>query len=187
MTVCVHKRKHLFGEIVFDSPLVGAHLCVRPNRADLLITKWLKEMENKYSGVFIDTICIMPDHVHFIVLKTGAHAGAPLPEMIKWFKTQTTNDYIKGVKNGRFPAFDKHLWQRGYFEHVIRNDIDFYEKRKYISENPIRWAVKEKTDNGENRCPFLFRVSRLSDLIVWLGDLDFKSCRFQTVGVGINL
>ena len=147
VTICVHKRKHLFGEIVFDGPLVGAHLCVRPNRADLLITKWLKEMENKYSGVFIDTICIMPDHVHFIVLKTGAHAGAPLQEMIKWFKTQTTNDYIKGVKNGQFPAFDKHLWQRGYFEHVIRNDIDFYEKRKYISENPIRWAVKAK--NGQ--------------------------------------
>ena len=132
----------MFGEVTYDGPLVGAHLRVRPNRPDLLITKWLKELENKYSGVFIDTVCIMPDHIHFIMLTTGAHTGAPLPEIIKWFKTQTTNDYINGVKNGLFPPFEKHIWQRNYFEHIIRNNQDLYETRKYISENPIRWAIR---------------------------------------------
>ncbi len=144
---CAHKRVPLFGEIKFDGPLVGAHLCVRPSRPDLIVTKWLKEIENKYNGVFIDTPVIMPDHIHFIVMKTGAHAGAPLPEIMKWFKTQTTNEYIKGVKTGLFPPFEKHLWQRNYFEHIIRNNDDLYETRKYITENPIRWSISKQ--NGQ--------------------------------------
>ena len=144
ITICINNRKHIFGEIIFDGPLVGAHLRVRPNRPDLLVTKWLKELGNKYNGVSIDSMEIMPDHIHFILLKTGAHTGAPLPEMIKWFKTQVTNEYIKSVKQGKFEPFEKHLWQRGYFEHIIRNSEELQATRKYISENPIRWALKYK-------------------------------------------
>ena len=147
VTLCTYNRISLFGDINFDGPLVGAHLCVRPNRPDLIVTKWLKEIENKYNNVLIDTFVIMPDHIHFIILKTGAHTGAPLPEIIKWFKTQTTNDYINSVKSGLFPPFEKHIWQRNYFEHIIRNNQDLHETRKYIAENPIRWAVK--ANNGQ--------------------------------------
>lgn len=93
----------------------------------------------------------MPDHLHFILLMTGGNNAAALPEMIKWFKTQTTNDYIRQVKAGRFPPFENHIWQRGYYEHVIRNEDDLYETRKYISENPARWAYRYlHTENGQD-------------------------------------
>ena len=89
----------------------------------------------------------MPDHVHMIINNpgvydemTGAHTGAPLPEIIKWFKTQTTNDYIRGVKNGLFPPIDRHIWQRNYYEHIIRNDHDYEETWYYIDDNPRKWA-----------------------------------------------
>ncbi len=72
--------------------IVGANLCVRPNDPHIIIEKHIIELENKYKH-----------------------------EMIQWFKTQTTNEYIRGVKNNMFPPFDKHIWQRGYYEHIIRN------------------------------------------------------------------
>ena len=141
VTICTHKRSHIFGEITGNA--VGANLCVRPNEPDKMISKWIFEIENKYPGTKIDCYVIMPDHVHFVLIKTGAHIGAPLQQIIKWFKTQTTNEYIKGVKNGFFEPFDKHLWQRGYFEHVIRNQDDLNEIRNYIENNPAKWAFEK--------------------------------------------
>ena len=146
VTICTHESAHLFGDIVSDE--VGAHLCVRPNRPEQIIEKWLRELESKYMNAKILSYIIMPDHIHFILYnpgfydETGAHIGAPLPDIIKWFKTQTTNEYIRGVKEGLFPPFDRHIWQRNYYEHVIRDQNDFDTKRRYIYENPLRWKYK---------------------------------------------
>lgn len=90
----------------------------------------------------------MPNHIHFILFihtdaSTGGHAGPPLPEMVQWLKTQTTNEYIKLVKSGVLKPFDKHVWQRSFYEHVIRNENDLYETRRYIEGNPVNW-IKDK-------------------------------------------
>ena len=138
ITVCTHKRQNLF------DPFVGAHLCVRPPENCSFIVKWLYELEQKYSGISIDCCAVMPDHIHFVLIITGAHAGAPLPEMIKWFKTQTTNECIRLVKSGLFPGFQGHVWQRGYFDHIIRNDADLAETRQYIRNNPLNWILNKE-------------------------------------------
>lgn len=138
VTVCIHERQHLFGTIVESD--VGAALRGRPNRPDLMIEKWLLELEHKFPKAALGYHCIMPDHIHFIVfLKQNAPYG--LPDMLGWFKTMTTNEYIRGVKAGLFPAFQKRFWQRNYFEHVIRNEADLYETRKYIENNPRKWLI----------------------------------------------
>ena len=96
VTICTHNREMLFGEVSY----VGAHPCVRPSTAGSMIKDKLFSLEQKFDGVKIDYYCVMPNHVHFILLKQGAHMGAPLHEIIKWYKTQTTNEYIKLVKQG---------------------------------------------------------------------------------------
>ena len=63
--------------------------------------------------------------------------------MIKWYKTQTTNAYIRLVKQGQAPPFQKHVWQRGYYDHVIRNDTDLAETRQYIVNNPLNWTLNK--------------------------------------------
>lgn len=68
---------------------------------------------------------------------------SPLPEIIKWYKTQTTNEYIEYVKNGFIPAFDKHIWQRNYYEHIIRNENDYNEAWEYIEQNPLKWEIEK--------------------------------------------
>ena len=135
VTLCTYKKQKLFGDIV------GATLCGRPNRPDLLIEKWLYETERKFTNTKLDYFAIMPNHVHLILFLTSDHAGSPLPEIMDWFKTMTTNEYIKGVKTGIYKPFEKHLWQRSYFDHIIRNDKDLYNTRKYIEENPLKWEL----------------------------------------------
>ena len=73
----------------------------------------------------------------------GGHAGPPLPEIVDWYKTMTTNAYIRAVKEGLLLPFEKRIWQRGYYEHMIRNDQDYLDVWQYIHQNPARWAEDE--------------------------------------------
>ena len=62
-----------------------------------------------------------------------------LGRIVQQFKTITTNKYIMGVKSNNWKRFNKRLWQRNYYEHIIRNEKELYEIRKYILEKPIKW------------------------------------------------
>lgn len=66
--------------------------------------------------------------------------GAPLPEIIQWYKTMTTNAYIRGVKQSGWTPFAGKLWQRNYYEHIIRDEVDLERIRAYIEDNPTMWA-----------------------------------------------
>ena len=71
----------------------------------------------------------------------GEHAGSPLHRVIQWFKTMTTNEYIRGVKQYGWPSFPWKLWQRNYYEHIIRNKNEMIRIREYILNNPAQRAT----------------------------------------------
>ena len=52
----------------------------------------------------------------------------------------TTNEYIHGVKQNGWTPFPGKLWQRNYYEHIIRNENDLSRIREYIFNNPANWA-----------------------------------------------
>lgn len=66
-----------------------------------------------------------------------------LSEVVQWFKTMTTNEYIRGVKQSEWQPFPGRLWQRNYYEHIIRNEIEWNQIREYIQLNPMRWQEDE--------------------------------------------
>ncbi len=72
---------------------------------------------------------------------TGEHTGSPLHRVIQWFKTMTTNEYIRGVKQHAWAPFPGKLWQRNYYEHIIRNENEMALIREYIMNNPAQWAM----------------------------------------------
>lgn len=71
----------------------------------------------------------------------GEHIGSPLHRVVQWFKTMSTNEYIRGVKNENWQRFDGKLWQRNYWEHIIRNDTSYHTISNYIKHNPLNWNV----------------------------------------------
>ena len=69
----------------------------------------------------------------------GEHVGSPLRNIIQWFKTMSTNEYIRGVKTMGWKRFDGKLWHINYWEHVIRDQNSFDYISSYILENPKNW------------------------------------------------
>jgi putative transposase len=80
----------------------------------------------------------------------GAHVGAPLPAVVQWFKTMTTNDYIRGVKTLGWPPFPGKLWQRNYYEHIIRHEGELEDVRRYIANNAMQWMLDEENPARHN-------------------------------------
>ena len=103
---------------------------------DYMIQKWLEKINKNFPSIELDTHIIMPDHIHLILQIRDPANVTSIPTVIEWFKTMTTNEYIRSVKEGQYPPFQKSVWQRGYYEHIIRNIDDLSEIRNYIVRNP---------------------------------------------------
>jgi REP element-mobilizing transposase RayT len=58
---------------------------------------------------------------------------------MQWFKTMTTNEYIKNVRQNNWEPFNKKLWQRNYYEHIIRNENSYFKISEYIKNNVVNW------------------------------------------------
>lgn len=164
VTVCAKDRACLF------CSLKNAE--VQPNQAGQMIMKWWSELPNKFHGVEVDEFIVMPNHIHGIIRivgaednnhggvvgadrcvcpdiknkypKKGEHTGSPLHRMVQWFKTMTTNEYIRGINEQKWERFNGKLWQRNYYEHIIRDDREMNAIREYIRYNPLKWDEDEE-------------------------------------------
>ena len=142
VTLCVNGRKNLFD---VEPNCVGNDPCVVPFKTptqNRIIHKWIHKTEENFNVRF-DKYVIMKNHLHFIInifdeSSSERHAGRSLPKIMQWFKTMTTNDYIKEVKKGTLPPFDKKLWQKSYFDHIIRDEEDDLNAWNYIDANSIK-------------------------------------------------
>lgn len=149
VTIVTKNRSCQFGEIIDGQ--------MRLNSAGDAIMRWWLELKNKFTTVETDEFVVMPNHCQGIIvvtdstvgadlrvgpptgLRKGAHVGAPLQTIMQWFKTMTTNEYMRGVKASNWPAFRGQLWQRGYYDHIIRDENSLNRIRQYIINNPARW------------------------------------------------
>jgi len=156
VTICVQGRRRLFGDIKDGEMFL--------NKAGKMIDKWWQKLPDKYTGIEIDEYRVMPNHVHGVINIVGAHpcvrpdkaddsdikgrtrGSAPTPAVgtvVQWFKTMTTNEYMRNIKNNNWPAFNKRLWQRNYYDHVIRDEESLNKTREYIINNPKKWRDDE--------------------------------------------
>lgn len=62
-----------------------------------------------------------------------------ISDIIGAFKSLTTLEYIKMVKNNQLPNFNRRIWQRNYYENIIRNEKTYLKVLEYIKNNPVRW------------------------------------------------
>lgn len=163
VTVDVQDKLKLFWDM---AKIVGVDRCVDPklNEIGKMIDYWWNEIPNHFDGVELDEYVVMPDHAHGIVkindngrtrgqtpTTAGRHRSArttcvhALGDIIQWFKTMTTNVYIRGVKNDNWPKFHRRLWQRNYYERIIRNEIELNRVRDYIRNNPCHRRAGQRS------------------------------------------
>lgn len=120
ITICARDRRCLFADI--------AHGRVKLNhRGDKAAACW-DDIPNHFAAVVLDAFVIMPNHVHGILLFTETVPGRTLQTVVGSFKSAVSRQIGEGV------------WQRNYWERVIRNEDELNRIRAYIDKNPLCWA-----------------------------------------------
>ena len=129
VTICTYNKRSILSRIRRSDP------CVRPtvelSEVGLIAEKVLHKIEQTYD-ILLDEYVIMPNHIHFIiVLKNGSPRSATptIPKIINAYKSIVTKEI-------GYP-----IWQRNYYEHIIRNEKEYYEIKRYIKNNIIKWEA----------------------------------------------
>jgi putative transposase len=161
VTICVQQRECLFGENSVGQMIL--------NGAGKMVNEIWEALPERFQVVQLDQHVVMPNHFHGVVMLNHGrgescirpdvagdtndqvnHIDRPsgtiensLGRVMQAFKSMTTNAYVKGVNLNGWPPFPGRLWQRNYFEHVILNEDDLANIRRYIADNPVKWGLDE--------------------------------------------
>ena len=81
--------------------------------------------------------------------KTTPMSAPTISRVVQTFKSITTYKYVLGVKENNWPLFDNRLWQRNYYDHIIRSEKSLSYIREYIVNNPIRWEFDKENSQGK--------------------------------------
>jgi len=116
----------------------------------------LHEIIFKKHNILLDKYVFMPNHIHMILViendsldNNGSDDKTGIFELVKEFKSHATRTYIDGVKKGLYAPFEKKLWQRSYYDNIIRNETTYEEIWEYIDNNPLKWALDKYYYNNE--------------------------------------
>lgn len=127
ITICTHDRKRILGKIEDNRVILSEYGKI----ADFVWND-LKQ----HNSIILHEYIIMPDHIHGIIQL--CHNKNDISEIVRQFKTFTSkriNEHRK--RNGYEPFPTGTLWQKSFYDHVIRDEEDYITKRQYIVNNPI--------------------------------------------------
>jgi len=138
ITICTQDRKPILGHIVgggaLDAPIVALTKTGEITRKYILSS-------NRIPGILVDKFVIMPDHIHLILLvdetaaKGTSRAPSPTNAVIPHF--------VSTFKRFCHREIGENIFQRSYYDHVIRNQQDYDEIWQYIENNPRKWFLQK--------------------------------------------
>jgi putative transposase len=168
ITVCSQNREYLFGEVIDGSMNLNApgEMIIQtweelPKRFPFMEINTRMIMPNHFHAIVIiarrGESCIRPSEAppeNLIYLDQsrhqdqGEHKVRPygtkdtsIGRIVQAFKSTTTHKYIRGVKEWSWTPFSGKLWQRNYYEHIVRGEEEWQRISDYIAANPINWAI----------------------------------------------
>jgi REP element-mobilizing transposase RayT len=152
VTICTKDRIECFGEIKDGEMIL--------NKTGNIIKKYWLEISSHFKNILIDEFTIMPNHIHGIIeinnvgnaymrSKNNNRSKMLLSKSIQGFKTAVSKElHEHEIKEERACAFPTIIWQKSYFDHIIRNDESLNKIREYIQINPKMW--ERDRNNAEN-------------------------------------
>jgi len=138
VTIVVKNRLLLFGNVLNGQ--------MNLNDAGKMIENTWNNLPKYIPGIKIDCGIVMPNHFHGIIILNNKEIDKrlSLPNVMERFKSFTTHEYIDGVRNFNWEPFQAKLWQRNYYERIIRDKRELNWLKKYIKENPGKWDQDEE-------------------------------------------
>ena len=144
VTICTHNRIRILSNIRRGDP------CGRPivelSQLGKIADNAIPDIENKYD-ISIEKHVIMPNHIHMIVfikdreMRATARVAPTLGNIIGGYKSLITNKWLNICKQHNITMGQ--IWQRGFYDHIIRTEQDYAQIWQYIDENPVKWESDE--------------------------------------------
>ncbi len=125
ITVCAKNRKQILSNVVGDD----AHIV--PKKYGLIVEKYIRNVPE------IEKYVIMPDHIHMIIRIQNGTMWASSP-------TRRVESIVRSLKILITKEIGEAIFQRSYYDHIIRNEQDYIETWKYIENNPAKWMLMHK-------------------------------------------
>lgn len=132
VTICTKDRMEMLGKMVGADDPVCPQSVMQANEIGKIVIECWNKINDVYDNVRTDAFCLMPNHIHGIIVIEGGQSRPPLPKIIQGFKSVTSRMCFKyNIKT---------IWQSNYYDHIIRNEQEYQAIVKYIEENPLKWA-----------------------------------------------
>ena len=137
ITICTHNKRKLLSTIHQS----GTDYVVIPSALGKIVMDCWKQMEQVNPYVKLDYYCLMPNHLHgIIVIDAPEDANPPsISTLVRGFKSTSTRLYNQLVT----PDLKNTLWQSSFYDEIIRNEAMLLQVRKYIFGNPSKWLEDE--------------------------------------------
>lgn len=137
ITICTKNRLNMLCDIVgggvLDAPLVTL------STYGIIVNKTINEINRTYHHINIDKYVIMPNHIHFIVIIDDNNGSSMTPTPTNMVIPKLVSTFKRFVNK----MVGDQIWQRGYYDHIIRNSVDYEHIWQYIDTNPIKWELDE--------------------------------------------
>jgi putative transposase len=164
ITLCCNKGlHHLFGQVTNGRMVL--------NEFGNIAEKWIKAIPERYEHVTIESYVVMPNHVHLIVIVHDVRVPVGAIHELPLQKNDTNNESVRNQRrimivpkivgfyrmnvakqiNQSRGVSERSVWQRNYYEHIIRDEKSLYQIRQYVRNNPAHWDIDE--ENPGNKSP----------------------------------
>ena len=141
ITICTQDKKCILGNIVG----VGV-----PDDPQIKLSEYCKivynqiiEMNKIYNNVNVEKFIVMPNHLHLLIeITNNGSSGTPTPT------NSVVPSFVSTLKRFTNKKIGKKLWQRSYYDHIIRNEEDYLNVWEYINNNPAKWTEDKYYNNN---------------------------------------
>ena len=139
LTICTDNRRKILSNIVGvdvpDDP------CVELTAYGEIVDKCINQLNDFYDNISVEQYVIMPNHIHLILF---VHQnGSPRTSTPTVRQHSVVPAFVSTLKRFCNKEIGENIWQRGFYDHIIRDKRDYEEISKYICENPLKWEFDE--------------------------------------------
>ena len=144
VTVCTQDRRCILSDISVGALHEAPAVSVRLTQIGQIVDETIRSLPARYSKLAVDHYVVMPNHIHLLLRIEADRALREAPLRADGTRSLLAKavGYLKMNSSKRI--HERHpelqLWQRGYYEHVIRNEKDHLEICEYMENNPARWV-----------------------------------------------
>ena len=134
ITLCTLDRKSLFWENV--GAITDRPQEITLSRYGKIVEEALMQIPQVYPAVFVESYTVMPNHIHLLLSVGLDEGGRPVV-------APTISRIVQQLKGIVVKRIGRPIWQKSFYDHIIRDQRDYEEHLRYIEENPLKWELDE--------------------------------------------